>query len=111
MIEKFFDQNRQPLAIGDEVEAQYCIGPYGQTRLVSGTLQSVDQYGGIYVKLDDTTEPFIQYGRYDIGTGYGPGDSLYVVGAFDSIDGKWIGFREHHDFEHGHKKFCRKKGK
>jgi len=106
----FLDEREGPLSVGDKVEVKYCCGAYGQTRTVRGIIKEFDQHGGIYVTLDETTAPFAEYSRF--GASYfNPGDVHYICNAF-SFSSKLqalVGKGEHHDYEHGHDFYCRKR--
>lgn len=83
----YYDMDSKPLKLGDFVEVQDVAGPYGQTKTFQGQITKMpDQYGNL--ELD---------GEYSVGSG-----------IWSSVSGKTIGFTEHKDYEHGHKKYFKK---
>jgi hypothetical protein len=96
---QYLDKNGKPLVIGANVTIQYCTGPYGQTRRVTGTLQKIDNFGGMTINLDHNyTYCGYQGFMYDCKKG----EPFYVSSVFDS---KGKGYSKHEDFEHGHEKW------
>jgi len=105
---RYIDKNHLPLEIGDYVEAKTCIGSYGQTRIVRGTLKKIDEYSGITVALEETRD-FTEYNKF-VSKCYKNGDDYYICDAFgyDFNLQAMIGYNKHEDFEHGHEKYCMK---
>lgn len=87
------DMNGVEVEPGDLVEVQHCIGRYGQTETVRGTLAKVNHYG-VYLIFD---RPYNSYGRHGCYT-YQPGTEVQF--AISHKNGVFS--HEHHDFEHGH---------
>lgn len=90
MSEKqYFDRKGRLLELGQTVTVQHCIGRYGQTARVTGSLTRIGRYGNVYV---DTGKP-------------GEGNCLYPGFSPDASLGPncMRGEQEHVDFEHGHK--------
>lgn len=85
----YFDRYGVPLEVGQRVRVQHCVGRYGQTRIVTGILRKIGQYGNVYV----TTEPPSDEGR-----------CMYPKFERDPNLGEdaMRGYHEHRDFEHGH---------
>lgn len=79
------------LSAGDEVEACFCSGRYGETTTVRGTIVSLDTYGGMTLKLPN-------------------GKQQYATGcfAYDFQRDARVGRKTHDDVEHGHTAYCRK---
>ena len=104
----YYDRNGKLLEAGDVVDVKYCIGRYGQTRMVRGILKSIDNFGGVAIYLSSCTEPFNVYFQGFTAKTLGPGDEHYIAIKFNRVDGKLIGYHEHHDFEHGHETWIEK---
>lgn len=95
------DRNRKPLAVGQQLKIQHCVGPYGQTRIDQGTIVDIDTtYRGVTLKL---TQPGFKYHR-DHRTPVAVGENLYIPlpGEFDLPAGQYQCYRRFEDFEHGH---------
>jgi hypothetical protein len=108
-MKRFLDELERPLGVGDRVEVKHCIGIYGQTMVVRGSIEELDQYGGILVALDQDTKPFTVYGRNISSREYMAGDRYYICNAFVyswSLDAR-VGRGANLDYEHGHDFYCR----
>jgi len=101
---RYLDRNHKLLKTGDLVRCKHCVGRYGDTRTVTGTIQSFDKFGNMRLTLVKETRPFTVFGR----GGYaarkvGPG-STYSCGAFrydHKLDAD-VGYYRHDSYEHGH---------
>lgn len=85
---------------GDLVEVQHCVGPYGQTAKVRGTLVMANHFG-VYLTFD------VPY--YTCSQKFG--SHTYKVGErvqFAIPNNNGVFFDECHDFEHGHQKYMKK---
>lgn len=87
----YFDRNGLPLAPGQQVVVQHCIGRYGQVRQTKGVLKSIGSCSEVYI---------------DTGKA-GEGNCLYPGFTIDKTLGEFAmrGYYEFHDFEHGHEKW------
>ena len=86
-----FDRYGVRLEIGQTVTVQHCVGRYGQTARVRGTLHSIGLYGDVYLNTVKKEEGVCLY------PGFTP-DSTLGENALR-------GFSIHNDFEHGHEKW------
>ena len=104
------DEQLRPLKVGDKVEAKVCIGRYGQTRTVRGTIKEFTQYGGVNITLAEDTVPFQEYFKgFAMRPPTKAGDTYDISNAFE-YDRKLkalMGKSETKDFEHGHTTYCR----
>jgi hypothetical protein len=98
------DRNGTRLEKGQTVRVQHCVGRYGQTRTVTGTLDGdVDLYGGMQIVLGPETRAFSDYTKF--GTkNYKAGEPYYVasVFSFDHATNRRVGYSKFDDYEHGH---------
>lgn len=109
-MNRFLDEHERPLKVGDKVEAKICVGPYGETRTVRGTIKGFGQYGAVTIILAEGTKPFQEYFRgYAMRPPHKAGDTYDVGNAFEWSRElqKLVGKRVNRDFEHGHTAYCR----
>jgi len=88
------DRHGTPLAIGQRLRVQVCVGRYGQTAIRQGIIEELDErLSGVVLRLDaGFTENCGRFGMH-----YRPTGSSFFVGVERN------GFYEHVDFEHAHK--------
>ena len=109
-MKQFLDEQGRPLKVGDGVEAKVCVGRYGETRTVRGTIKEFTQYGGVTIILAEGTVPFQEYFKgFAMRPPTKAGDAYDVGNAFEWSRERQalVGKRVHHDFEHGHTAYCR----
>ena len=100
----FVDREGVPMCLGQQLEIQHCIGPYGRTQVVKGILREIDnRYRGVTIEL---TEPTVWHAK-DGNFRKEVGDSFYVPLQGKVVDGKFVCMHTHHDFEHGHEAWAR----
>lgn len=100
----FVDRDGVPMCPGQQLEIQYCVGPYGRTQLVKGVLREIDhRYRGVTIELTEATV----WRAKDRNIRKDVGDSFYVPLRGEVVDGKFVCMHTHHDFEHGHEAWAR----
>lgn len=94
---KLVDRFGVPVQLGSHVSVKYVSGKYGQTAMLHGFIENIDQYGGAKLKL---TQPasvagrqFMEYKKI--------GDATYVCLPKTIENGVLKGYHKSRDFEHG----------
>ena len=83
---------------GAKIRVQQCIGRYGQTQIVVGTIDQMTDYNGAVLVL---TQPARQR-RNDHWVFLEPGERLYVHLPGEHKDGRYVCDKKFDDVEHGH---------
>lgn len=92
------DRSGKPVAVGAKIRVQQCIGRYGQTQIVEGTISQLTEFNGAVLTLD---KPARQR-RHDHWVTLEPG-KLFFVSLPGEFDGdRYVCARKFEDFEHGH---------
>lgn len=100
----YADRDGVLMCPGQQLEIQYCIGPYGRTQVVKGILREIDhRYRGVTIELTEPTTWRAKDGNFRKEVG----DSFYVPLRGEVVDGKFVCMHTHHDFEHGHEAWAR----
>lgn len=92
------DRHGTELEPGQDIRVQECVGRYGQTRVVEGTIEKLYAPSSVTIRLSESCTPFNDEVRGN-GINYlqqRKAGEIYTVSVPPN------GYHKHDDFEHGH---------